>query len=175
LNTLNGTDDFFVKTDQLDGETDWKQKKCIQFTYNKFNQEVSRDKFFFENDYKNYSFECEKPSKEIYKFSGRMTYKDILTGEEKHEGIDIDKCIWANTKVTSGAVYAFVIYTGWQTRMQMNMTNAGFKLTKIDIELNFLMFVILILMCLLALNMVLNKGFDSYSFIFFIRYIVMFS
>ena len=37
------------------------------------------------------------------------------------------------------------------------------------------MFIILIIMCLLAGIMVINKGFDSYSPIFFIRYIVMFS
>lgn len=90
-----------------------------------------------------------------------MTQKDKITGEEKNEGIDVDNCIWANTKVTSGAVYAFVIYTGWQTRMQMNQSHARFKITKIDKEINYLMFIILIIMCILALVMVVNKGFDT--------------
>jgi len=70
----------------------------------------TKDKFFFEKDYKNYIFECEKPNREIYSFAGRMTYKNPNEFvDEIHEGIDVDNCIWANTKVTSGAVYALVI------------------------------------------------------------------
>lgn len=103
MNTLNGSDEFYVKTDQLDGETDWKQKRCLNFTYTQFNNNDTKDKFFFEKDYSNYVFECEKPSREIYSFAGRMTYKNALS-EEIHEGVDVDNCIWANTKVTSGAV-----------------------------------------------------------------------
>lgn len=109
VNTLSGSDELFVKTDQLDGETDWKQKRCLNFTYKRFNKNDTKDKFFFEQDYKNQIFECEKPNREIYSFAGRMTYKNAKTIDEIHEGIDIDNCIWANTKVTSGAVYAVVI------------------------------------------------------------------
>lgn len=54
----------YVKTDQLDGETDWKYREAIKIT-----QWIGSENIF--NLYKeNYRIRCEWPNKEIYSFSG---------------------------------------------------------------------------------------------------------
>jgi len=55
-----------------------------------------------------FNLEYEPPSKHIYKFNARITYKNNLN-EDKIEAVDIDNCVWANTKVTSGQIEALVI------------------------------------------------------------------
>jgi len=51
--------------------------------------------------------DCDEPNKNIYKFGGKMFI--TRTGFELIEGVSEENCLWANTKVTTGAVQALVI------------------------------------------------------------------
>lgn len=71
------------------------------------------------------------------------------------EGVSEDNCIWANTKVTSGCVQGLVIYTGNQTKTQLNQNTARFKLGKVDREVNWLIILTVCFMVILAFIMTL--------------------
>lgn len=61
----------FIRTDQLDGETDWKLKKSCNYTLieiNKHNKLLS--------DISDIFIECEAPKRELYDFIGRLRKND---------------------------------------------------------------------------------------------------
>lgn len=109
LHTYKDSSELFIKTDQLDGETDWKQKRALSKVFDILKTTEGSLKFL-ENGFRRLSFEIEPPSKNIYKFSGRLDIQNENPLEMgQSQGIDVDNCIWANTKVTSGMVMAVVI------------------------------------------------------------------
>ena len=69
LKTFNESSDnqAFIRTDQLDGETDWKLRKAPGLT-----QAMENITLFTCNGY----VECEPPSKLIYNFEGVINCKD---------------------------------------------------------------------------------------------------
>jgi len=136
LHTFKESPELFIKTDQLDGETDWKQKRAVNAVFETVKTQEGLDKFY-NGGLDKIHLEIEPPSKNIYKFSGRLDIESEIIGEPlKSYGVDVDNCIWANTKVTSGAVLAVIIFSGIHCKMQLNMSKARFKTGKIDLELN---------------------------------------
>lgn len=82
---------MFIKTDQLDGETDWKLRKPpVNGTYPA-----------------NFDLEFNAPLCGIYDFEGRM---DILEGDKI--GIGLEQTLWRGVKLAAGKVLLLVIYTG---------------------------------------------------------------
>ena len=76
----------------------------------------------------------------------------------------------------SSSIVGLVIYTGKETRSQMNISNDRYKIGSLDYEINtynkFLM-ILLLVCCLLLLSL---KGFESSiyrNFIVFFRYIIL--
>mmetsp|Transcript_112113 Transcript_112113/g.241747 ORF Transcript_112113/g.241747 Transcript_112113/m.241747 type:complete len:105 (-) Transcript_112113:290-604(-) len=45
LTTLNEEGNCFIKTDQLDGETDWKQRRSVKCTFDQLKSEEGRNWF----------------------------------------------------------------------------------------------------------------------------------
>ena len=93
LKTFNESNDnqSFIRTDQLDGETDWKLRKAPGLT-----QELS------EKDIVNLDgfIQYEPPSKLIYNFEGVIKFKnnqDIW----KKEPLNLENTMWASTVVAS--------------------------------------------------------------------------
>ena len=71
LNTSEEDGTVFIRTDQLDGETDWKLRKAIKFTHN----------FINKNDYSNTLsvrafVDAEEPHLDIYKFQGSFKVEE---------------------------------------------------------------------------------------------------
>ena len=92
LKTFNEAKDnqAFIRTDQLDGETDWKLRKAPGITQN------MQDSNLFSSNIK---LEYEAPSKLIYEFQGVITCK---TEEgEKKEPLNLENTMWASTVVAS--------------------------------------------------------------------------
>lgn len=56
----------FIRTDQLDGETDWKLRQPLQATQSGIRDEKLRDITSFSSA----KVHCEHPSKQIYEFAG---------------------------------------------------------------------------------------------------------
>lgn len=152
----------FIKTDQLDGETDWKLKTSTSLTQNESIQNII----------KNSSIICEPPSKEIYKFQGKLIYK-----ESTSVSLTCDNTLWANTVIASqGHVYGIVLYTGLETRQQMNTTSPSVKSGLLELEINKISKLLCLTVFVLSLLLVLFKGFNNKEwYLDIMRYLILFS
>ena len=70
LRTSEGNGACFIRTDQLDGETDWKLRLAIQST-----QRLGSDRELFEISAQVYA---EKPQKDIHNFIGTFSRVSLL-------------------------------------------------------------------------------------------------
>jgi len=62
---------------------------------------------------------CEPPKLDIYSFVG--VFKLESTANESYrESLGLQNTIWANTYLASGRIIGLVIFTGQETRSQMN-------------------------------------------------------
>ena len=165
LKTVNdaGDNQAFIRTDQLDGETDWKLRKAPGITQN-MKDEIQ----FFTSD----AFaEYEPPSKLIYNFQGIIQCK---TEEgEKKEPLNLENTMWASTVVASKKVYGIVIYTGKETRAKMNSTSPRVKIGILDHEINRLNIYLFVITFIVALIITTAK-LGSKFFFNFIKYIILF-
>jgi len=71
LHTFKDSSELFIKTDQLDGETDWKQKRAVSSVFDILKTPEGSQKFF-SRGFSRLRFEIEPPSRNIYKFNGRL-------------------------------------------------------------------------------------------------------
>ena len=165
LKTFNESEDnqAFIRTDQLDGETDWKLRKAPGVT-----QAMSEIQLLTCGAYAEY----EPPSKLIYNFQGVIQCK---SGEgEKKEPLNLENTMWASTVVASQRVIGIIIYTGKETRAKMNLSRAKVKIGILDNELNKSNFYLFVIMFVLAFILASAKRFDSKFFFNLIKYIVLF-
>jgi len=108
LNSTCVEGDIYIKTDQLDGETDWKQKSAIHLLEKVYNESFNKNDAEFYKHFQHCTFiDSDEPNKNIYKFSGKVNIAKV--GFNLFEGVSEDNCLWANTKVTTGSVQALVI------------------------------------------------------------------
>ena len=165
LKTINESNDnqAFIRTDQLDGETDWKLRKAPGMT-----QGMPEKNLFTCNAY----VECEPPSKLIYNFEGVINCKD----EEgsKREPLNLENTMWASTVVASLKVIGIVIYTGKETRARMNSSTPKVKIGILDQELNRSNMYLFGIMLFVAFILATAKGFSLKFFYTFIKYVILF-
>ena len=165
LKTFNEAKDnqAFIRTDQLDGETDWKLRKAPGVT-----QGMSEIQLFTSEAFAEY----EPPSKLIYNFQGVIQCK---TEEgEKKEPLNLENTMWASTVVASQKVIGIVIYTGKETRAKMNSSSPKVKIGILDNEINRLNVYLFVITVVVAFIIASAKGFGN-KFIFnFIKYIILF-
>ena len=165
LKTFNEANDnqAFIRTDQLDGETDWKLRKAPGLTQN-----MDESKLFSSN------IECEfePPSKLIYEFKGVI--KCRTEEGNKKEPLNLENTMWASTVVASQKVIGVVIYTGKETRAKMNLSRPKLKLGILDQEINRLNLYLFIITLIVSLIITSAKGFSNFIFNL-IKYIVLFS
>ena len=166
LKTFNESEDnqAFIRTDQLDGETDWKLRKAPGLT-----QEKSERDLVFMNGYIQY----EPPSKLIYNFEGVLKYQNDQ-GVMQKEPLNLENTMWASTVVASQKIIGIVIYTGKETRAQMNSSTPKLKIGILDQELNTINIYLFVIMVFLSGLLASLKGFQWSMFITFFRFIVLF-
>ena len=165
LKTFNEAKDnqAFIRTDQLDGETDWKLRKAPGITQN-----MDESKLFSSS----LEYEYEPPSKLIYEFKGVVKCK---TEEgDKKEPLNLENTMWASTVVASQKVIGVVIYTGKETRAKMNLSTPKLKLGILDQEINRLNLYLFVITFIVAFIITCAKGFNSNFFFNLIKYIVLF-
>ena len=165
LKTFNEANDnqAFIRTDQLDGETDWKLRKAPGIT-----QQMEELQYFTSHAFA----ECEPPSKLIYNFQGVV---NCQTKEGiKKEALNLENTMWASTVVASMKVIGIVIYTGKETRARMNSSSPKMKIGILDQELNKSNFYLFIIMFILSLFIASMKGLNSKFFFIFFKYIILF-
>ena len=164
LKTFNEAKDnqAFIRTDQLDGETDWKLRKAPESTQKMEDYEIVRC---------NGKIECEPPSKLIYNFEGALTI-----GNNIKEPLNLENTIWASTVIASQGVIGIVIYTGKESRARMNSSTPKLKIGVLDDELNKSNVYLFIIMLILSLLLTALKGiYLSWStFFIFFKFIILF-
>lgn len=143
----------FIRTDQLDGETDWKLRLSVAST-----QQMDQIEEIFRKDC---YVHAEEPRRDIHSFCGKFYINDDA-GHPIHEtGLAIENTLWANTVIASGTAVGVVIYTGPETRSVMNNLEPRSKVCLLDLEVNDLTKVLFAAVVILALAMICLKGFDG--------------
>ena len=164
LKTFNDSEEnqAFIRTDQLDGETDWKLRKAPGVS-----QEMKESDIVNIDGY----IEYEPPSKLIYNFNGVLYYRDNQ-GKMQKEPLNLENTMWASTVVASKKVIGIVVYTGKETRAKMNSSTPKYKMGVLDHELNFLNVYLAVIMVSLSLIITSLKGFNI---VIFVKFIIIFS
>jgi len=160
LRTTETTGACFIRTDQLDGETDWKLRLAIPHTQRMTDEELVNC---------NASVYAEKPQKDIHSFIGKLSH------EEGEESLSIENTVWCGAVVASGTATGVVVYTGQEARAAMNNSQPRSKVGLIDKELNAITKLLFCTTLALSIIMVMLKGFDGPWYIYMFRFMLLFS
>ena len=166
LYTTEKSGSVFIRTDQLDGETDWKLRKAAAMTQATYDPDKLAQS--------DANVVANAPNDLIYDFKGVMESADQF-GRETKEALSLENTLWANTVLASpGYVLALVTYTGKETRAHMNAKDPHTKVGKIDLEINRLAKFLFVFMLLLSLAIVAMDGFRGNVAINFFRFVLLF-
>ncbi|KAI3323313.1 phospholipid-translocating P-type ATPase [Xylariaceae sp. AK1471] len=172
----------FIRTDQLDGETDWKLRVASALT-----QSLPLEEFI------RVRVTGGKPDKRVNEFIGTV---EILPSRHDTRGgqlssgnlgdlsqtapLSIDNTAWANTVIASQATTtAVVVYTGPQTRSALSTAPSRSKTGLLEYEINSLTKILCALTLALSIILVALEGFgDTEGNVWYVkitRFLVLFS
>eukprot|EP00189_Rhodosorus_marinus_P000535 CAMPEP_0113960262 /NCGR_PEP_ID=MMETSP0011_2-20120614/4613_1 /TAXON_ID=101924 /ORGANISM="Rhodosorus marinus" /LENGTH=1052 /DNA_ID=CAMNT_0000971687 /DNA_START=142 /DNA_END=3297 /DNA_ORIENTATION=+ /assembly_acc=CAM_ASM_000156 len=154
------SESVFIRTDQLDGETDWKVRRAVNST-RKLDYDV-------DVVYCGGSVYAEKPHKEIYDFTG-----NFYAANSDVEPLTLENTLWMNTVVASGTVICMVVYTGRETRAVLNTSQPGSKVGTLDLEVNFMSKLLFLLLIGFSFTLACLRGFYPNFGIYFLRYFLL--
>lgn len=162
LQSSEPSGEAFIKTDQLDGETDWKLRIACPLTQN-----LSQDDLLTK-----ITITASAPEKSIHKFLGKVTYKNSSSNP-----LTVDNTLWANTVLaSSGYCIACVVYTGIDTRQAMNTTTPKVKTGLLELEINSISKILCASVFLLSISLVAFGGIrNSDWYVDIMRYLILFS
>ncbi|VDD83642.1 unnamed protein product [Mesocestoides corti] len=164
----------FIRTDQLDGETDWKLRTAVPVTQNIVHA-AGRPEALFDIQAQIYA---EAPNQRIHSFEGTFARTDVLAdaqNQENEASLSVDQTLWSNTVLATGTAAGIVIYCGPETRAVMNSSKAHTKMGHIDKEINNIAKLLFVFVVLLSLVMVALKGFGGAWYIYYWRFFLLFS
>lgn len=176
-----GVGETFIRTDQLDGETDWKLRLASPLTQSLDPREFTRLKIV-----------AGKPSKEVNEFVGTVEYgphiaprvvkgnMDDLENIVKTSPLTIDNTAWANTVLASNVtVLAVVVYTGAQTRQALSTSPSRSKAGLLEYEINNLTKILCALTLTLSIALVAIRGIEGRPgqqwYVAVTRFLILFS
>lgn len=166
LYTTDDSETVFLRTDQLDGETDWKLRKPIKYT-----QKLAKERNLYGLAA---NITAEPPRTHIYDFIGLLQAESKNGGVYK-EPLSLEQTMWANTVLASGTIYAMVVYVGRETRMAMNSRDPRSKIGELDLELNKISKALFVFMLCLSMAIMFCKGFGKYWIIEYVKYVLLMS
>lgn len=182
-----GIGETFIRTDQLDGETDWKLRIASPLTQ-------SLDP----RDFLRLTIIAGSPTKKVNEFAGSIELapigkhdlkqihpRDGSRGSSERQvttaPLTIDNTAWANTVIASTTtVLAVIVYTGPQTRQAMSTSSSRSKTGLLEYEINnltkILFFLTLTLSAVLVgLQAVFDAKRESKWYISILKYLILFS
>ncbi|EGR27281.1 phospholipid-translocating p-type flippase family protein, putative [Ichthyophthirius multifiliis] len=170
LSTNDISGDVFIKTDQLDGETDWKLRKPVFKSQSLFHQKGIQGIFESKGE-----FQIGAPIENIYKFQGLYICKE--QNQNLRECLSLENSLWSNTVLASGKIWGIVIYTGKETRVALNSRSAVCKFGQLDNELNYLSKLLFVFMLVLSIILVFLKGIitEFSTIVIIFRYVLLLS
>ena len=146
LKTSEKSGTCFIRTDQLDGETDWKLRVAVSITQN-----LEKNSDLLDIGAQIYA---EKPQLRIHAFEGifikvgwlQLIYNSVVLiwfissfskndVDKTQEPLSVENTLWSNTVLASGTAYGAIIYTGSETRSVMNTSKPQ---NKVNVTLQFL-------------------------------------
>ncbi len=160
----NSKGEVFIRTDQLDGETDWKLRISCRPTQNLSEGELTNGTI---------KITATPPAKSIHSFIGKMTC--VINGSTSSTPLGIDNTLWANTVLASGSAVGCVIYTGIETRQALNTSKAGTKTGLLELEVNKISKILCICVFVLSFGLVALEGFGSDWYVNVMRFLILFS
>lgn len=183
---IENVGETFIRTDQLDGETDWKLRLASPLTQ-------SLDP----RDFTQLRLVAAKPDRKVNEFFGTIDYTprhavDLPVSKgagtrSKNDSkgvrtapLTIDNTAWANTVLASNAtVLAVVVYTGAQTRQALSTSSSRSKTGLLDSEINNLAKILFALTLTLSIVLVALEGFESREdqkwYIAILKFLILFS
>ncbi|KAI0056859.1 phospholipid-translocating P-type ATPase [Artomyces pyxidatus] len=176
LRTSDHSGTCFIRTDQLDGETDWKLRVAVPST-----QKLSSDKDLLNLNAEIYA---DAPIKDIHTFIGTFTINSPHTSSPndvplvqvpKVEPLSAENVLWSNTVLAAGSAVGFVVYTGPETRAVMNTSHPQTKVGLLDQEINRLAKILCAVTFALSLALVALNGFRGLWYIYVFRFLILFS
>lgn len=187
-----GVGETFIRTDQLDGETDWKLRLGSPLTQSLEPSEFVRLRLV-----------AGKPDKKVNEFIGtvellpksRAGYDPYLpkasplsnevnpdesSNNANSAPLTIDNTAWANTVLASNATtLAVVVYTGSQTRSALSTSPSRSKTGLLEYEINSLTKILCALTLTLSIVLVALEGFEHVEgikwYVKIMRFLVLFS
>ena len=177
--------EIFIRTDQLDGETDWKLRLASPLTQSLDPRNFTQLRLL-----------AAKPDSKVNDFFGTVEYlphhesesskpankNKIASGFATPETapLTIDNTAWANTVLASNiSVLAAVIYTGRQTRQAMSTSTSRSKTGLLDHEINNLTKILCALTLTLSITLVALEGFENRQdqkwYVAIMRFLILFS
>jgi len=173
----------FVRTDQLDGETDWKLRVAVGRT-----QALGADADLLEV---RGDVLAGAPTKDIHTFIGTLSLTSlpsqsqvmddedgpaIEAGESyPKEPLTAENMLWANTVLAAGTAIGMVVYTGRETRAVMNTSQPGTKTGLLDLEINRLAKILCTCTFALSVILVALNGFRGAWYVYVFRFLILFS
>ncbi|RFU81591.1 p-type atpase [Trichoderma arundinaceum] len=173
----------FIRTDQLDGETDWKLRLASPLT-----QGIALEEFV------RLRITAGKPDRKVNEFVGTVelmptrlaaTSQQAMPDSEsssdaKSAALSIDNTAWANTVIASqGTTFAVILYTGPQTRSALSTSPSRSKTGLLEFEINSLTKILCALTLALSIILVALEGFEKSGenawYIKIMRFLVLFS
>ncbi|KAI9844875.1 MAG: putative aminophospholipid-translocase [Thelocarpon superellum] len=167
-----GVGETFIRTDQLDGETDWKLRLASPLTQSRQVGNLTRLRVL-----------AAKPDRKVNEFVG--TVELLHAGDPTAPAIQtspltIDNTAWANTVLASNAtILAVVIYTGPQTRQALSTSPSRSKTGLLEYEINALSKILCVFTLALSVILVALEGFESTEerkwYVAIMLYLILFS
>ncbi|KAI0525724.1 phospholipid-translocating P-type ATPase [Xylaria bambusicola] len=165
----------FIRTDQLDGETDWKLRVASALTQSLPLHEFGRVRVT-----------GGKPDKKVNEFIGTIEIvpnplsSEDMADTSKTAPLSIDNTAWANTIIASQATtMAVVVYTGRQTRSALSTAPSRSKTGLLEYEINSLTKILCALTLALSIILVALEGFSNAEgnvwYVKITRFLVLFS
>ena len=153
---MSGT--AFVRTDQLDGETDWKLRLAVPSC-----QKLTSDAALAAAVL---TLRAGPPTRDIYDFTGDVTlYDEAYEGGCIQEPLALENTLWANTVLASGIACGIVVHTGTDTRSSMNSSaKPPSKMATLDLQVNSIAKLLFLLVTVFALAMVVVPIVQSWAF-----------
>ncbi|KIV85189.1 hypothetical protein PV11_00916 [Exophiala sideris] len=184
------TGETFIRTDQLDGETDWKLRLPSPLSQNLNLADLQR-----------LQITAGAPDKNVNAFVGTLqlpptqygpydphsidqdradSNDDDHAGQNESAPLGIDNTAWANTVLASSTVtYCAVVYTGRQTRSALSTSPSRSKTGLLENEINNLTKILCILTLTLSIVLVALEGFEPSNekpwYVAIMIYLILFS
>lgn len=188
------TGETFIRTDQLDGETDWKLRVASPLTQSLDVHDLTKVEII-----------AGKPERSISRFIGTVqiskggdhnVQQDVSAqhGDDgstygsnprqdpmvKSAPLTVDNTAWANTVIASNSItLAAVVYTGPQTRQAMSTSQSRSKTGLLEYEINSLTKILCLLTLGLSVILVALETIESTEnrkwYITVMRFLILFS